>query len=104
LVHAEIDIEDLPATLRYLEIDAPDSVRAEEVDIPNLEPHWKEDLAITRRIGDDWLRDAQSGLLRVPSVIVPETWNVLLNPRHPDAGRVRILRLYTHPIDPRLLA
>ena len=104
LVHAEIDIEDLPATFRYLEIEAPDSVRIEQVDIPNLGPHWKQDLAITRRVGDDWLRALQSPLLRVPSVIVPETWNVLMNPRHPNAGRVRILRVHTQLVDPRLLA
>jgi hypothetical protein len=42
-------------------------------------------------------------LLRVPSVIVPMTWNVLINPGHPDSRKIRIVRTHEHGIDPRLL-
>jgi hypothetical protein len=35
--------------------------------------------------------------------VVPETYNVLLNPAHPQARRVRILHVSEHAIDPRLL-
>jgi RES domain-containing protein len=37
-----------------------------------------------RRIGDDWAASRASGLLRVPSVIVPDESNYLLNPEHAD--------------------
>ena len=43
-----------------------------------------------REIGDKWLKDCRSALLRVPSVIVPESHNILINPRHPDAMHLRI--------------
>ena len=39
-------------------------------------------LEVTRPIGTDWLHGSASVLLRVPSAIVPHTFNVLLNPLH----------------------
>jgi hypothetical protein len=41
--------------------------------------------------------------LNVPSAIVPETFNVLLNPAHQDAKRIAIVQAGKHAIDPRLL-
>jgi RES domain-containing protein len=45
--------------------------------------------------GDAWLAKMTSAVLEVPSVVVLEERNVLINPRHPDA--VRILALKTRP-------
>jgi RES domain-containing protein len=39
-----------------------------------------------RSFGDRWLAEARTPVLRVPSFIVPESVNLLLNPAHPDAG------------------
>lgn len=44
-------------------------------------------------IGDAWLRTAPSALLVVPSVIVPEECNVLINPLHADAAGIRAAKL-----------
>jgi RES domain-containing protein len=43
-----------------------------------------------------------SALLRVPSVLVPETWNTLINPRHPDSQRLRIIKTIATSSDGRL--
>jgi RES domain-containing protein len=83
LVHTRIDIEDVPVNLRYLEIEVPDTLAIEDVDTGRLGLSWRTDLAATRRVGDQWLRSGGAALLRVPSVIVPATWNVLINPRRP---------------------
>jgi RES domain-containing protein len=53
-------------------------------------------------IGDAWLREAQSASLRVPSVLVPHAWNVLLNPGHPDAAQASIRTVEPFGFDPRL--
>jgi RES domain-containing protein len=104
LVHASVDIENVPAGYRYLEIEIPDAMAIEDVDIGVLgEPAWRTDLEATRRAGDGWLRSGRTALLRVPSVIVPATWNVLMNPQHPDSARVRIVRVHSYRIDLRLL-
>ena len=58
---------------------------------------------LTRALGDQWLREASSAILWVRSIIAPETFNVLVNPRHPDAARIRLLQAFAYPVDPRLL-
>lgn len=103
LVHAGIDLEDIPAHLRYLEIEAPDIVATEGLDSSGLGEGWQTDRAVTRRAGDRWLRAGKTALLRVPSVIVPATWNVLLNPMHSDSRRIRIAHIHRHVLDRRLL-
>jgi RES domain-containing protein len=103
LVHAEIAIEDIPVAFRWLEIDAPDSVAVETVDLGLLAPAWRGQPAATRRLGDQWLAASRSALLRVPSAIIPETWNVLINPLHHGAARIRVVRVHQQAVDRRLL-
>ena len=103
LVHGKIDLEDMPVAFRYLEIEAPDSLAVEDVDTGALGQSWRTDLGATRGIGDQWLHSGRTPLLRVPSVIVPATWNVLINPRHPESSQVRVIRTHSHGLDLRLL-
>jgi len=59
-------------------------------------------LKLTRSIGDVWLTSMKSALARVPSVIVPRTWNYLLNPAHPDAKQVQVAEVIRERFDNRL--
>ena len=102
LVHAEIDLEDLPTTFRYLEIEAPDSLATATVAAGALISGWENDLESTRRLGDEWLRAGRTALLHVPCALAPATWNTLLNPEHPDSGQIRIARIHRVAMDPRL--
>lgn len=56
----------------------------------------------TRRIGDAWLREARRAVLRVPSIVVREGRNLLLNPRHPRAAEARIEACTPFRFDRRL--
>ena len=103
LVHFEIDIQDLPLRYRLLKIEAPDDVRIERVAVDQLPADWPERTELTSALGDGWLMKNSTALLSVPSAIVPETFNVLLNPAHPDAKRIVIVQTGDHAIDPRLL-
>ncbi len=49
---------------------------------------WRNDINQTRSIGDSWLAQRTSALLRAPSVPSPESLNYLLNPLHPNAKGV----------------
>ena len=102
LVHAEIDLDDIPASYRYLEIEIPDRVSAEVLETRSLPTDWSSQVAATRAAGDEWLASRRSAVLAVPSVIVPETRNFLLNPEHPEAAHIEVVRSYTHPFDARL--
>jgi RES domain-containing protein len=41
-------------------------------------------------MGDDWLKEQQSLLLKVPSVIIPSEYNILINPLHPLIKQTKI--------------
>lgn len=103
LVHARIDLEDMPVHFRYLEIEAADTVSIDTVAVGTLGRKWNAELETTRRCGDEWLHSRRTALLRVPSAIAPATWNVLINPQHPDIVQIRIVHIHEHPIDLRLL-
>ena len=65
-----------------------------------------EDVAVLpsdlREFGDAWLRERRSLALRVPSVIVPEAANILVNPAHRLAGGLRIRSVRPFSFDRRL--
>ena len=103
LVHFEIDIQDLPARYRLLKIEAPDDVQVESVSVNRLPIDWPARTEVTRGLGDGWLTKGSAPLLTVPSAIVPETFNVLLNPAHEEASRIVTVQTAEHAIDPRLL-
>lgn len=103
LVHVEIDAEDLPEHFQLLQIKVSDRVAVERLAASSLPRGWQQDIAATQAIGDKWLESNRSLLLEVPSVLVPETWNVLINPSHRQARFLKIARIYRHPFDSRLL-
>ena len=92
LVHAEIELDDIPVTYKYLEIHVPERTSRESITTT----------AAAQKRGDAWLEQNRSALLLVPCVIVPETTNVLINPRHPDSARIKIKRIHEQSADTRL--
>jgi len=106
LVHLEIDPEDMPSGFRLLTAEAPDNIPVASLDEAGLDttsPGWRSDPAITRALGEAFFVAGSHALLRVPSVLVPEARNVLLDPLHPAAAGVRIVAEARAAFDDRLL-
>jgi RES domain-containing protein len=103
LVHLELDPRRLPKFYRLLKAEAPEDLPTQRVNPTQMSENWASDQLFTRTIGDEWLVSGSTALLRVPSAILPETFNVLLNPEHSDATRVGVLWHTEFPWDPRLL-
>src|SRR5579864_1733232 len=101
LVNLELDAARLPGSYTLLKVEAPDDLPMTRVELASLPQAWRTDLSITRTQGDNWLAAGESALLEVPSAILPDTFNVLLNPHHPDAGRVRVVSQLAYPYDRR---
>jgi RES domain-containing protein len=101
LVHLELDPQRFPASYKMLKAEAPDETQPHRLNGAALPDNWRDDLVLTRSLGDQWLIAGQSALLEVPSAILPETFNLLLNPRHPDAQRVAVLWHQPFPYDRR---
>ena len=107
LVHVEASHPgELPRDYQLLEVEVPDQIALAEAALPpggTWRPSLALDLSATRRIGDQWLAGGTSLLLRVPSVVVGRTFNVLLNPAHAQAARCRIVSVGRYPFDGRLV-
>lgn len=101
LVHLQIDGEDLPDSFMLLRVSIPSSMPIAEL-TPNPGVDWKYDEALTRKIGDEWLTSKSTALARVPSSIVTGAWNYLLNPDHPDSGRLELVAVTQEKYDQRL--
>jgi RES domain-containing protein len=103
LVHLEVDPEDLPGGYQLLAVDIPEHIALATIDAHELAPDWRDNAALTRELGDRWLAENRTALLRVPSAIVPSAVNWLFNPAHPDSAQAHIAEVTRTPFDPRLL-
>ena len=101
LVHFNLDSEDIPGSYTLLQVSAPEETSVLSLD-PSSEAEWRQVQELTRRIGDEWLASLKTPLARVPSAIMPHTWNYMLNPEHPDATQVQIAEVIRERFDNRL--
>jgi RES domain-containing protein len=103
IVHLTDSNEDgfLPRFYQLLRVSVPEEIAIKQLSVP-FPTDWKEHPDFTRRIGDAWLASKETPLVRVPSVIAPQTWNYLLNPEHPDAKQVVVAEVIRERFDYRL--
>ena len=95
-----------PVSFRYVAIAVEfDETRVETVDAAGLPGDWTEEPPppSTQWLGDQWVKEARSAVLEIPSVIVPSESNFLLNPHHPDFRHIQIGKPVPFAFDPRLL-
>jgi RES domain-containing protein len=82
----------------------PDSI-IDTISVSNLPVKWQEEPSpdTTRQLGNAWLLQARSAVLAVPSALIPEELNYLLNPAHADFPKININTPQTFVFDRRLL-
>ena len=92
-----IDRDDPPPDLVVATADVPDDVSRVDVAPARLPATWRQTPAPAElaAIGDRFARARRAAILVVPSALVPDEFNWLLNPEHPDFRRLRI-----HPAEP----
>jgi len=91
-VNLDLPFELLPEDYVLVSIDAGDEAVEQVAAMPD-DP---------RAFGDAWLRERRSALLSVPSVIVRQARNVLINPAHEAARRMRVVEVAPFAFDARL--
>lgn len=103
LVHLPLSI--IPGDLKIACIEIPDKITPQIVDVPDLPDNWRDypppnQLAV---IGTNWAIETASLLLRVPSAVVEDEYNILINPLHPDFKSIKIIDTKKYSFDDRLL-
>jgi RES domain-containing protein len=101
-VHLDLS-EDLPSDRFCVAIDIPDDITIMEVNIEDLPPEWdsKPPSLTTQIIGDDFVHDNEAAVLKVPSSIVHQEFNYLINPNHPDSKKITVRNVIPMSFDAR---
>lgn len=76
----------------YFKIEIPDTVSVKVLKPDDLPDDWTAEPPCdsTKDLGSDWAKQGRTAVLKVPSVLVPRSWNYLLNPAHRDFRQIRI--------------
>lgn len=101
LVHLSFDL--MPEDFYMATYDVP-MEETLEIEAHKLPSDWKEipHQNCTRSIGDRFIKDAEFFLCKVPSIIINDEFNYLLNPAHPSMGKVKLVNLESFVFDARL--
>lgn len=102
LVHLPPSI--FPANFCISEFDIPSdsTLTADDASLPNDWQDISPPVAL-KRLGDAFLKQNKYLLMKVPSVIVPQEFNYLFNPLHPDADKAKLVSKKPFSFDERLV-
>jgi RES domain-containing protein len=96
----------LPLNRYLVELTLPDALwaNAQRTTASSLPVGWDAEPAgrDSIRFGDNWIAAGSSALLVVPSVIVPEEFNVLINPAHAGSSLITAVKVRKWLYDARL--
>lgn len=93
-----------PQNLVAIRAEIPADLRIESREAHDLPSDWRVYPApdSLKDLGTAWARGREAAVLSVPSAVIPYERNVLLNPVHPDFGRIRIHPAEPFAFDPRM--
>jgi RES domain-containing protein len=93
-----VHMTDLPSNMLLMHIEVPDTLVVETIDSLPAEDR------VFRQLGDEWHEHMAAAVLRVPSVLVPRQWNLLINPIHPLFPAIKVIDQAPFAFDSRLLS
>jgi RES domain-containing protein len=90
--------------LKIATISVPDSIVPLEFRIETFPKGWRDHPPPVKlaEIGTDWIKSLKSLLLRVPSAVIPNEFNLIINPMHKDMNYVKIIYVENFTYDKRL--
>lgn len=100
---ANVALDLLPNSLSFISIEIPDNSLT-EFSLSDLPNDWKNPVSplSTKNFGTLLFKKAEYLALKIPSVIVSQEFNYLINPTHPDISRVTIKEIVDFVYDIRI--
>ncbi len=86
---------------RLMSIEVPDSA-FQSLAANSLKPNWQNDIDYCRFIGNKFLQNKKSLLLKVPSAVIPDEYNIMINPSHPVFVKCTLVSSRLFEFDTRL--
>lgn len=98
------NFKDYSIALELLYIQFPANPSTTEIKLSKIKDNWKDDTSYTKFIGDEFIKQQQSLLLKVPSAVINEEFNFLANPLHTDFKKIKIINTKSFWPDQRLFS
>jgi len=94
----------LSGNFTSLTVHIPDKIKITEVKLEDLLSDWQdfESFPYTQNIGNAWIKDHNTAILKVPSAIIRNEHNYLLNPNHPDFAKIELVESNPFIFDSRI--
>jgi len=83
-------------------IEIPKTIEPVIITNEKLKRNWKDDISYTQFIGNEFLKSLQGVVLKIPSAIIGEENNFLINPKHPEISKLKIVSSKEFEFDKRL--
>jgi RES domain-containing protein len=99
-----LKLDEVPDDLVAIPATIPEELAIEQWEIPSLPRNWRDfsPPPVLRELGSEWIRSRRTAVVLVPSVVIPEEFNVLLNPAHSDCAQLEVGRTRRFQFDPRM--
>jgi RES domain-containing protein len=96
----------VPTDLMAIEIFIPDDISVRHIPVSKLPRDWRKYPPPTalQKFGNSWLDSDSSCILRVPSAVIPTESNLLINPKHEEIRRIKVVRKFDFRFDPRVVS
>lgn len=94
----------LNMAFRVMIIEIPDDLLVLNIPVASLPPNWTDfqNMPLTQSIGEKWVKDCSSPVLKVCSSIIEGEFNYLLNPQHQDFRLIKLLHAEPFVFDKRI--
>jgi RES domain-containing protein len=82
----------------------PDDIKIISLSQIDLPPNWNEfpHPSTTQQVGDQFVSQNESCILKIPSAVTQGDFNFLINPNHPDFSKIKIVDVTKFPFDKRI--
>lgn len=97
------DKNNIPPLYYLIKIQLPDNLPVKVITHAGLKEKWYNDFEYAQYIGSNFLESGKESILKIPSAIVKEEYNFLLNPAHADFKKITIKEAVPFDLDIRLL-
>ena len=101
-VHTPLGI--VPKDYFLISIEIPGNAKIKEINRNDLPKNWKTfpHIPSTKKIGDEFVKQNEFLILKVPSAVIQGEYNYLINPNHKDFKKVNIKEIELFEFDKRL--
>lgn len=103
-VAVHLTLATLPDDYMMSTIFIPGDISLKKINVKDLPPNWNAfpHPTTTQIIGDRFVTANKHCILQIPSAVTAGDFNLLINPRHPEFKKIKIVKTEKFPFDKRI--